>query len=400
MVAQRMMSIARSGTAKTQAAAAAAAAAGREITDLSAGEVWVDPPQSVQDGAVAAIRRGENRYTDTVGLAPLRRAIAKRVSADTGQVWNADEVAVTAGGKQALFNAAMAVLDPGSEVIVPVPYWTTFPAQIRLAGATPVFVDTAATGYRPRLRDLEAAVTAATRAIIVNTPNNPTGAVFDGALLAGIADLAMRRDLWIVFDECYGRLVHGPTQHEHIIAVAPAVRPRTLVVNSFSKTLALTGWRLGYLAAPNTVINAVKSIQSHTTSNPNVIAQHAVMAYLEENADAFERELRTVLAERCGSVRRLVAGLTRVSTGPSEGGFYLYLDLSRILPAGAVADADGVARLLLDKAGVSVVPGSAFGDPMGLRLSYGVAPTALRRGLPSLVRVLDDLCQRSERTVA
>ena len=393
MLADRMSLFPASGTAGARAAAKAATAGGRQVFDLSAGEVICEPAGGAVAGAIAALERGENRYTDTIGIAPLREAIARRLSSETGQVWSADEVAVTAGAKQGLFNAVMAVLNPGDEVLIPVPYWTTFPAQVLLAGAQPMRVDTRANGYLPRIEDLRAALTPATRAIIINTPNNPTGAVYDRALLGDIAEFAIQARLWVVFDECYSSFVWEPLRHHNIVSVVPEVRSRTLVVNAFSKQLALTGWRLGYVAGPPAVIAAVKALQGHTTSNPNVIAQHGVLAHLLQEVDTgFERGLHHRLHQARSAGLEILAGLERELVPTAQGGFYFYLDLARLLAAkpraGIIADADDVARVLLEEAGVAGVSGTAFGDPSGLRLSYG-APVEIL--LPALRRVVGAL---------
>jgi aspartate aminotransferase len=395
MLAQRTSLFSASGTAQARSAARAAAATGKEIIDLSAGEIWCEPPEAVRSGAISAIEQGINRYTDTIGLEALREAVAKKLAAETGHAWAPDEVAVTAGGKQALFNAAMTILNPGDEVIIPAPYWTTFPAQALLAGATPVFIETRTNGYAPLIQNIRAAVTPATRAIVVNTPGNPTGAVFDRALLAGIAELAIRQDLWIVFDECYRSFVYEPNNHDNIIAIVPQVRGRTLVVNSFSKTLAMTGWRVGYLAGPKEAIAAVKALQSHTTSNPNVIAQHAVLAHLRSGNARFEQNLLSRLSLSRARGLEILSRLTHVPLPSAQGGFYFYLDLSDLLAAKrrgrTVAGADDFARMLLEEAGVAAVSGTAFGDPAGLRLSYGVPLDKLERGLCAVVSALNAL---------
>lgn len=393
MLAQRTRLFGTSGTAAARVAAKAAAASGREIIDLTSGEIWAELAPAVRSGAIAAIERGDNRYTDTIGLAELRDALAQKVAADTGVAWSAEEIAVTAGAKQALFNAAMVLFDAGDEVIIPSPYWTTFPAQVLIAGAKPVFVDSRASGFVPRVADIEAAITPATRAIVVNTPANPTGAVFDRATLAGIAELAMARQLWVIFDECYAAFVYQPHVHAHIVAVAPEIRSRTLIVNAFSKQLALTGWRIGYLAGPKEVIKAVRALQSHTTSNPNVIAQHAVLAHLRNTDGVFERELshRLSLARRHGL--EILSALTDVPPPPAQGGFYFYLDLAEHLKAathqGEQRNADDVTAALLAQAAVATVSGTAFGDPTGLRLSYGAPLEQLRLGLHRLVELLN-----------
>lgn len=401
MLAQRTSLFTSSGTA---AARAAAKAAGREVIDLASGEIWTDLAPTIREGAIAAINRGVNRYTETVGLEALREAIARRLSIETGQLWGVDEVAMTTGAKQALFNTAMVLLNPDDEVLIPAPYWTTFAAQVSIAGARPVFIDTRRNGYLPDLNDLEAAITPTTRAIIVNTPGNPTGAVYDEPLLAGVAKLAGERKLWIIFDECYSSFAHPPWYHRHILSVAPEARPRTLTVNAFSKQLGITGWRIGYVAGPREVIDAVKALQSHTTSNPNVIAQHAALHHLESTDGSFERHLAAGLELARARGLSILSGLSRVPLPTAQGGFYFYLDLSLLLKASRLPNngltADDVARALLRDAAVASVPGTAFGDPFGLRLSYGVPLDLLDRGLRSAVDTLNAWSWPSEQAAA
>ena len=393
MLAQRTSLFKSSGTAAARAAAKAAADSGKEIIDLTAGEIWGDLAPTIRDGAIGAINKGINRYTDTVGLIELRQALAQKVSLETGQVWQADEIAVTTGAKQALFNTAMVLLNPGDEVVIPAPYWTTFPAQVLIAGGTPVFVDARHNGYVPRVEDIAAAVTNRTRAIVINTPGNPTGAVYDRNTLVGIAELAIARNLWIIFDECYGTFVHSTETHHPIVSLVPDVRPRTIIINAFSKSLALTGWRIGYLAGPKEVIGAVKALQSHTTSNPNVIAQHAVLTHLEHGDGSYEAKLRGQLASARQRGLAALSSLTHVPLPAAQGGFYFYLDLSGLLRPGpshhAAKTADDVVNRLLAEAGVACVSGAAFGDPVGLRLSYGIPTEQLEVGLWRLVAVLN-----------
>ncbi|MFK4259882.1 aminotransferase class I/II-fold pyridoxal phosphate-dependent enzyme [Agrobacterium tumefaciens] len=388
MLAQRTAMFKSSGTAAARAAAKAAADAGKEIVDLTAGEIWSDLAPTIRDGAIEAIQKGANRYTDTIGLIELREALARKVSLETGQVWQPDEIAVTSGAKQALFNTAMVLLNPGDEVIIPSPYWTTFPAQVMIAGATPVFVDTRSNGYIPLIEDIRAVVTERTRAIVINTPANPTGAVYDVQTLVAIAELANNRNLWIIFDECYGDFVHAHQTHHPIVSLVPEVRSRTVIINAFSKSLALTGWRIGYLAAPKDVVNAVKALQSHTTSNPNVIAQHAVLAHLRRDDGVYQANLRSQLARSRQIGLGVLSGLSHVPVPQAQGGFYFYLDLSELLKvtaSGGPVTADDVVNSLLSEAGVAAVSGTAFGDPSGLRLSYGIPPEMLETGLSRLV---------------
>ncbi|PBB51872.1 MULTISPECIES: aminotransferase class I/II-fold pyridoxal phosphate-dependent enzyme [Mesorhizobium] len=392
MLASRTNLFKSSGTAAVRAAAKAAADAGMEIVDLTAGEIWSDLAPTIRDGAIEAIQQGLNRYTDTIGLMELREALARKISLETSQVWQADEIAVTTGAKQALFNTAMVLVNPGDEVIVPVPYWTTFPAQLLIAGGIPVFVDTRDSAYVPRPSDIERVITPRTRAIVVNTPNNPTGSVYDRETLQALAELAIAKDLWLIFDECYGAFAHDPHIHHPIVSLVPEVRPRTIIINAFSKTLALTGWRIGYLAAPKELVSAVKALQSHTTSNPNVIAQHAVLSHLERNDGTYEAQLRSQLTAARRRGLDILSSLASVPAPAAQGGFYFYLDLSNQVagdnPVHNAMIADRFAHRLLAEHGVAAVSGSAFGDPFGVRLSYGVPPDQLAIGLDRLVQML------------
>lgn len=398
MLAQRMSLLSGPGTAAAREAAKIAAAAGRQIIDLAAGEVIIEPPTSVRNGAIAAINAGTNRYTDSIGLAPLREAIAKKLTIETGIGWNTDDIVITAGAKQGLLDAALAVLDPGDEVIIFRPCWPTFPSQVRLAGAKPVFVDVRPPTYVPDIGAIRAAVTPRTKAIIINSPNNPTGAVYDRTTLQGIGDIAINYQLWIVSDECYSSFVFTGGRHESILMAHPGVRSRTILVNAFSKELAITGWRLGYFAAPPGIVSAAKKLQSHTTSNSNVIAQHAVLHHLQVGDGHFEREMHRRLTDARTMGLCILSGLRDVDVPRADGSFFFYLDLSTLIAslpkAGHVRTTDDVARLLLEETDVGSVAGGAFGDPNGLRLSFGVPPSQLGQGLQRVVETLNSLKTR------
>ncbi|MGV7217563.1 aminotransferase class I/II-fold pyridoxal phosphate-dependent enzyme [Bradyrhizobium sp. UFLA05-112] len=378
----------------TRTAGKQGTARGEDIIDLTTGEIWSELAPSVREGAIAAINGNLNRYTDPIGLLELRHALACRLSGETVQPWSADEIAVTSGAKQALFNAAMAILNPGDEVLIPTPYWTTFPAQIVIAGGTPVFVETRHNSYVPRLTDLAAAVTSKNQGDCDQHAKQSDRYGLRPRHPCWHSPTRMERNLWIVFDECYGAFAHPPHTHHPILSVAPQARDRTLIVNSFSKSLALTGWRIGYLAGPKTVISAAKTLQSHTTSNPNVIAQHALLHHLKSGGSAFELELR----RHCENARALglsiLSNLKLVSPPAAQGGFFFYLDLSgfqrRPTANGCEFNPDDLADALLMNAGVATVSGTAFGDPCGLRLSYGTDLELLGKGLRSLTATLNE----------
>lgn len=393
MLAQRTAMFKSLGSEPAWSAAKAAAVSADQIIDLTANEIRSDLAPMVREGAIVAINRNLNRYIDPTDPTQLYRALARKISAETGQHWSTDEIAVTSGSKQALFNAAMVLINPGDEVLIPAPHWTTFPAHIVLAGGTPIFIETRYNNYVPALTDLAAAITSKTRAIVVNTPNNPTSTIYNRATLADIAQLAIDRDLWIIFDEGYGAFVHFPHTHHPIVSIDPRTRARTLIVNSFSKSLALIGWRIGYLAGPEPVIRAVKALQTHTTSDPNVIAQHALLHHLESGDAAFQQNLQRQVGDARTLGLSILSTLRWIPKPTAQGGFHFYLDLSgwqrRATPRGCKFDADDVANVLLMDAGVATVSGTAFGDPTGVRLSYGVDLERLDKGLRRLTATLN-----------
>ncbi|NYG45489.1 aspartate aminotransferase [Bradyrhizobium sp. IAR9] len=395
MLAERISLLSGSGTAAAREAVNVAAASGRRIIDLAAGEVIIKPPSSVREGAIAAINAGTNRYTDSIGLPPLRKAIAEKLSVATGMGWDTGDIVITAGAKQGLLDAAFAVLNLGDEVIVIRPCWPTFPSQVLLAGATPVFVDARPPTYIPDIDAIRAAVTPRTKAIIINSPNNPTGAVYDRSILQAIGDLAIDYQLWIVSDECYASFVFTAARHESIVMAHPDVRSRTILVNAFSKELAITGWRLGYFAAPSEIVSAAKKLQSHTTSNANVIAQYAILHHLQVDDGTFEQEMHQRLSQARNTGLLILSGLHDVTIPDAKGSFFFYLDLSRLisaLPAGSpVRSNDDIAQLLLEKADVGSVTGSIFGDANGLRLSFGIPPDLMATGLRRVVETLNSL---------
>ncbi|MGY3591792.1 aspartate aminotransferase [Bradyrhizobium sp. USDA 4341] len=393
MLAQRTALFKPLGTATTWTAAKAAAASADQIIDLTANDIRSDLPPMVREGAIVALNRNLNRYYDTADPRELYQALACKISAETAQQWSPDEIAVTSGSKQALFNTAMVLLNPGDEVLIPAPYWTTFPAHIVMAGGTPVFIETRNNNYVPALTDLAAAITSKTKAIVVNTPNNPTGTIYNRDTLAYIAQLAIDRGLWIIFDECYRVFAHPPHAHHSIVSVDPRARPRTLIVNSFSKSLALIGWRIGYLAGPEAVITAIKALQSHTTSDPNIIAQHALLHHLESGDATFQQKLQRQLADARTLGLSILSTLKWIPQPTAQGGFHFYLDLSdwqrRANSRGRQFDADDIANVLLLDAGVATVSGIAFGDPAGVRLSYGIDLELLDKGLRRLITTLN-----------
>lgn len=394
-LADRARNLSTSGTATARNLAASLSAQGLAIANFAAGELNTDTSDVVKRAAIAAIEQGKNRYTEARGIEPLRTRIAERISATTRQSWDPSEVVVTAGGKQALFNTAMVLFGPGDEVIVPAPYWTTFPEQIRLVGATPIFVNTKTDGYQVTAAAIAERLTARTRGIVLNTPNNPTGAVCEEDTLRAIAAIAVQRELFLIFDECYGGLIYPPARHVNPIELVPAVRNQTIIINSFSKSHALTGWRLGYLAAPLDIAKAAGAFQSHSTSNACVLAQYGVLASLEKPDLAFHAEIYSRLARYRQSGMAILKQAKHARVRAPDGGFYFYLDVApaigKVWGANPIGSIDDLAQLLLAEAHAAVVSGTAFGDPAGIRISFAVAEHELLPGLERIVQVLDRL---------
>ncbi|OSI32960.1 pyridoxal phosphate-dependent aminotransferase [Bradyrhizobium canariense] len=399
MLAQRMSSLSRWATTAAGDSVTIAGAAGHQIIDLATGDVAIAPPSSVRDGAIIAVSTGMVRYTDPIGLASLRQAVAERLSAESGIDWNTEDIVITSGAKEALLEVLFAVLNPGDEVIIIRPCWPTFPAQVLLAGAMPVFVDARGPRYIPDVTAIRAAVTPRTKAIIINSPNNPTGAVYDRTTLQRIGELAINTQLWIISDESYSNFVFSVVRrHVSIVSAHPSVRSRTIVLKAFAKELSITGWRLGYFAAPTEIVFAARELQSHTTATPNAVAQLAVLHHLQISDGSFERNLHQRLAAARNTGLHILSDLRDVAPPRADGSFFFYLDLSRLLSAlsidGPIRCANDVARLLLEEANVGCVAGGAFGDANGLRVSFSAPPDLLEIGLKRIVETLNSLRTR------
>jgi aspartate aminotransferase len=395
-LAQRTRKITPPGTSKMRTIANELKAQGLQVINFAAGELDVDTDDLVKEGARKAIEAGHNIYTPTLGLPELRKQVATLITRHTGVAYAHNEVGLTAGAKQALYNAAMVLIDPEDEVIIPAPYWVTFPTQIELAQGRPVFVDTRPHGYQLLAGEVERAITPRTKALIINTPNNPTGAIYAREELRRIAALAIEHDFWIIFDECYASLVRTGHRHKHILTIEPRLKDRAVLVNSFSKSHALTGWRLGYVAAPAEVVKAMENLQGHTTSNPSSVAQYAIShALTHDDGGGFISGVNRALDERLRKALAIVADMPDVKVAPPQGAFYLFLDISahlgRRLGDLVVADVDQFCELALREAQIALVSGTAFGDPSSVRVSYAIAPGDVVEGLHRLRKLLQRL---------
>ena len=334
---------------------------GVDVISMAAGEPDFDTPEHIKDAARAALAAGKTKYTPSLGTPELREAIAAKFKRENGLEYAIQQVQVTSGGKQALYNACFALVNPGDEVIIPAPFWVTYPEQVRMFGGVPVFVQTRAEdGYQLDLNALEAAVTSKTKMIILNSPSNPSGVVYPDAIIEGVMRIAEHHDLWVMADEMYEHITYTGGLP---VSAAKFNPERVITVNGASKAYSMTGWRIGFAAGPAHVIKAMDAMQGQTTSNANSIAQWATIAALNDTR-AYIEMARVAFQERRDAI---VAGLNRIGlpTPTPEGAFYVLADTNRIHP-----DENEAAKIILERARVAVVPGTDFLAPGRVRLSY------------------------------
>ena len=392
-VSARIGAIAESATLAVDARAKALKAAGRPVIGFGAGEPDFPTPGYVVDAAVAACQDPANhRYTPAGGLPELRAAIAAKTLRDSGYAVDPSQVLVTNGGKQAIYEAFAAILDPGDEVVVPAPYWTTYPEAIRLAGGVPVEVVTdETTGYKASVEQLEAARTGRTKVVLFVSPSNPTGAVHTREETEAIGRWAVEHGLWVLTDEIYEHLVYGDAGFTSLPALLPELRDRCIVVNGVAKTYAMTGWRVGWLIGPADVVKAAANLQSHATSNVANVSQRAALAALEGGLSAVD-EMKAAFDRRRRTIVRMLNEIDGVLCPEPAGAFYVYPSvkglLGREIRGSRPATSAELAALILDEAEVAVVPGEAFGTPGYLRLSYALGDADLVEGVTRLQRLL------------
>ena len=372
-----------SPTLSITAKANALKASGVDIISFAAGEPDFNTPDPICEAGIEAIRGGFTKYTPTTGTAELKDAICAKLLRENGLHYDAGQIVVSCGAKHSLFNALWVLLDPGDEVIVFAPYWATYADQIRLCGGVPVAVNTRAEdGFVPRFEELKAAISNRTKAILVNSPCNPTGAVFPRDTLKEIAAMAIRHDLWILSDEIYERLVYG-VEYQSIPALSKEVQDRTVLINGVSKTFSMTGWRVGYMAAPLGVTKAVSCFQDQVTSNPSSISQKAAVAALNMESETCSSMCREFEERRDIALRELskIPGL--ILTKPS-GAFYVFFGIGSY----SNGDDQALAGILLEQAHVAMVPGTAFEAPGFMRLSYTASKENIVRGIGRIADTL------------
>ena len=394
-LAARVSRIAPSPTLAMAAKAKAMAAQGIDVIDFSAGEPDFDTPEPVKAAAEDAIRSGFTKYTPSSGIDELRGAIADKLQAELGVRYEKSQVLVSCGAKHSLYNLAEALLEAGDEIIIPIPYWVSYADQALLNDATPILLATTEDdGYAVHTPALERLITPRTKAIILNSPCNPTGAAYDRATLEEIASVAIRHDLLVISDEIYEKVLYDGAVHVSIASLGPEIAARTVVINGVSKAYAMTGWRIGYAAGPKELITAMANIQSQSTSNPCSIAQKAAVAALHLGAP-FTIQMVEEFSRRRTTIVNGLNKIAGVSCRMPQGAFYAFPNIKGVLgkqgPSGMLKTPNDVAQYLLNEAQIAVVPGEPFGSREHLRLSYATSMASITRGLERLEQAFAQL---------
>jgi aspartate aminotransferase len=395
ILSRKNLSISESLTLAIDAKAKRMKAEGEDVIGFGAGEPDFPTPQFVLEAAKHALNNGMTRYTPSSGTLELREAICRKLKRDNNINYAPDEIIVSNGAKHSLYNVFQAILNPGDEVLIPQPYWLSYPEMVKMADGMPVFIETKEENFfKVSVEDLEQAITPKTKAIIINSPNNPNGCVYNEKELAEIAELAVKKEIFIVSDEIYEEMVYDDAEHISIASLNEDIKGFTLTVNGMSKAYAMTGWRIGYTAGPKEVIKIMNNIQSHSTSNPNSIAQYASTVAL----DAPKNEIKEMIQEF--DKRRLymvdkINSIPYLSCKRPKGAFYVMMNISKAIGKrwgnkeinGSLSFADA----LLESKKVTVVPGIAFGADSYVRLSYAVSLDKIQKGLDRIHQFMNEL---------
>jgi aspartate aminotransferase len=375
-ISSRASQLTPSLTLSIDSKAKAMKAEGIDVCGFGAGEPDFDTPDHIKAAAIAALEAGFTKYTPSAGLPELRQAIAEKLEADNQLKYRPSQIVVSCGAKHSCYNAILATCQAGDEVLIPSPYWVSYPDMVRLAGAEPVIVPTTErNGWKMRASDFENAMTPRTKMLILNSPGNPTGSVYTREELEGIVEVAAEEDIYILSDEIYEKLVYDEVKHVSIASLSQEAYDLTITVNGFSKAYAMTGWRLGYMAAPEAVAKAVDNIQSHSTSHPCSFAQKGAVAALKGDQQPLA-DMRDEFNMRRNYMYDRITKIPNITGVKPEGAFYVLVNISQL-----GLSSQNFADRLLSKANVAVIPGIAFGDDRTVRLSYATSIDVIKKGL-------------------
>jgi aspartate aminotransferase len=375
-ISERAAQLTPSLTLSIDSKAKAMKAEGIDVCGFGAGEPDFDTPEHIKTAAIEALQAGFTKYTPSSGIPELRQAISEKLQADNQVTYRASQIVVSNGAKHACYNAILATCQAGDEVVIPAPYWVSYPDMVRLAGAEPVIVPTSErNAWKMSAEDFENAMTPRTKMLILNSPCNPTGSVYTREEMQAIVDVATEEDIYILSDEIYEKLVYDDVKHVSIASLSKEAYDLTITVNGFSKSYAMTGWRLGYMAAPEAVAKAVDSIQSHTTANPSSFSQRGGLAALKGDQQPLV-DMREEFDMRRNYMFDRISKIPNITAIKPQGAFYILVNISQL-----GLSSQNFADRLLSKANVAVIPGAAFGDDRTVRLSYTTGIDIIKKGL-------------------
>ncbi len=375
-LASRATILTPSLTLSIDSKAKAMKAEGIDVCSFGAGEPDFDTPEHIKAAAMASLDGGFTKYTPSSGIPELRQAISEKFQTENGLDYKPSQIIVSNGAKHSCFNAILATIEPGDEVIIPAPYWLSYPEMVRIAGGEPVFVHTTEeSGWKMTPEQFEEAMTPRTKMVIINTPGNPTGAMYTREELVALAAVAEEEGILILSDEIYEKLTYDGAEHVSIASLSPEIYDLTITINGFSKAYAMTGWRLGYLAAPDAIAKAIDSMQSHATSNPCSFAQKGGLAALKGDQQQVA-DMREEFEMRRNYMHQRLSSINNLSVVKPQGAFYMLANISRFS-----LTSQNFADRLLSKANVAVVPGIAFGDDRTIRFSYATSMDVIKRGI-------------------
>jgi aspartate aminotransferase len=391
-ISKRAHMIKPSPTLAITAKAKAMRAQGIDVISFSAGEPDFDTPQHIKDAAIAALQQGFTKYTPVGGIDELKETICAKLQRENKVQYQRDQILVSCGGKHSFYNMAQAFIDDGDEVIIPAPYWVSYPPMVMLAGGKPVIVDTSEEdGFKLRPEALEQVITPKTTAVVINSPSNPTGSAYTRTELEGLAEVALRHKIFIITDEIYEKIVYDGFEHVSIASLGEEVKAVTIIINGVSKTYAMTGWRIGYTAGPKDLIAAMNRIQSQSTSNPTSFAQKGALDALQGS----QAEISTMVEEyqrRRDLIWKALTSIEGVSCYKPQGAFYCFPNVGVYLDKGykgkRIQDTTQLTDYLLAEAMVAVIPGIEFGAEGYLRLSYPIAPKVIKEGVERIKQAL------------
>lgn len=395
MFSRKALQISPSPTMSIDARAKQLKSEGQDVIGFGAGETDFDTPSHIREAAINALHQGFTRYTPASGIPELREAVCQKFSLDNNLHYEPQQIVISNGAKHSLANIFATLLNDGDEVIIPVPYWVSYPELVKLNGGLPIFVETKKEhAYKLRGSALEKALSSRTKALILNSPSNPSGQVYSRDELEELAAVALRNNLYIISDEVYEKLIYNGRKHLSIASLGEEIKKQTIIVNGVSKTYAMTGWRIGYTASEAEIAAIMASIQSHTASNPNSIAQKAALAALTGPQDCVQ-EMRQSLAERRNYTLERINKMPFLTCAEPQGTFYLFVQVEDTFPRKfrgvAIENSDRLAKLLLEYYRLALVPGKGFGAPGFVRLSYSTSYENIRQGLERLESFLGEL---------